>query len=143
MSAEKKVTITVETSVKAPVEKVWKTWTEPGHITRWSTASDDWHTPYAENDIRAGGKFLSRMEAKDGSTGFDFIGIYDEVVPLKIISYTMDDGRKVKVTFKAHGKETRVVETFEAESENSLELQKGGWQSILINFKKYTEQLTE
>ena len=132
-------TITVENTVKAPVEKVWQFWTSPEHITKWSYASDDWHTPFAQNDLRIGGKFLSRMEAKDGSFGFDFGGVYDEVKINKMISYTIGDGRKVKITFSANGSETRIVETFEAENTNSIEMQRGGWQSILDNFKKYAE----
>ena len=97
--------ITVETTVQTSVEKVWKFWTEPTHITKWNTASDDWHTPYAENDLRVGGKFLSRMEAKDGSFGFDFGGIYDEVILHKVIAYTLGDGEKLKLHFR--GKTTK------------------------------------
>lgn len=137
--AEQPIQITVETPVEAPIEKVWKLWIAPEHITKWSTASDDWHTTRSENDLRKGGKFLSRMEAKDGSFGFDFTGVYDEVKPNEVIAYTMDDGRKAKITFINKGKETKVVETFEAETENSIELQQGGWQAILNNFKKYVE----
>ncbi|MDE3183499.1 MAG: SRPBCC family protein [Bacteroidota bacterium] len=136
---ELKNSITVETTVKAPVEKVWKTWSTPEDILQWNNASDDWHTKRAENDLCAGGKFLSRMEAKDGSFGFDFWGLYDEVKPNALIKYTMGDGRKVKVTFSGNSSETKVVETFEAETENPLEMQRAGWQSILNNFKKYTE----
>src|SRR5262245_54325747 len=132
-------TITVENTVSAPVEKVWKLWTSPEHITRWNNASPDWHTPFAENDLRTGGKFLARMEARDGSTGFDFSGIYDRVKTNEEIAYTMGDGRKVTVLFARQGNVTRVTETFEPESENSLELQRGGWQSILDNFKRYAE----
>ena len=131
--------ITVETTVKAPVEKVWKYWSTPSYITKWSNASDDWHTPFAENDLRAGGKFLSRMEARDGSFGFDFGGVYDVVKTNELIEYTMGDGRKVVINFTGNGNETKVVETFEAESINSIEMQKGGWQAILDNFKKYVE----
>lgn len=136
---EAKNKITVETTVKAPIEKVWKTWTMPSDITKWNNASDDWHTPSVENDLRVGGKFLSRMEAKDGSFGFDFWGIYDEVKPNELIEYTMGDERKVKVVFSAKGDETKVTETFETENENPVEMQRKGWQSILDNFKKYTE----
>ena len=132
-------TITVTTNVNAPVEKVWKLWSEPEHITKWNTASDDWHTTKAENDLRAGGKFSSRMEAKDGSFGFDFAGVYDEVRDNEHIAYTMDDGRTVKVDFKANGDTTEIVETFDPESENPREMQEGGWQAILDNFKKYAE----
>ena len=132
-------TITVENTVNAPVEKVWKYWSEPGFITKWAHASDDWHTTRAENDLKVGGKFLSRMEAKDGSFGFDFGGEYTKVEEHKAIEYTMGDGRKVKIDFTPQGNATRVVETFEAESTNPIEMQRGGWQAILDNFKKYTE----
>jgi uncharacterized protein YndB with AHSA1/START domain len=132
-------TITIDATVNAPVEKVWKFWTGTGHITKWNSASDDWHSPYAENDLKAGGKFLSRMEAKDGSFGFDFGGIYDEVKTHEMIAYTLGDGRKVKVTFSSEGNFTKIVESFEAESTNPMEMQRMGWQSILNNFKKYTE----
>jgi len=132
-------TITVETTVNAPVEKVWKYWSEPGHITKWAHASDDWHTTRAENDLRTGGKFLSRMEAKDGSFGFDFGGEYTNVEEHKTIEYTMGDGRKVRIDFTPQGNATKVVETFDAEITNSIEMQRGGWQAILDNFKKYTE----
>lgn len=134
-----KTQITVESTVKAPVEKVWACWTEPKHITNWNFASDDWHSPHAENDLRPGGKFVSRMEAKDGSMGFDFEGIYDNVEKHKAIEYSMSDGRKVKVTFDGNGNETRVTETFDAENTNSIEMQRGGWQAILDNFRQYTE----
>jgi uncharacterized protein YndB with AHSA1/START domain len=133
--------VTVETTVNAPVEKVWETWSQPQHITRWCAASDDWHAPRAENDLRKGGKFSTRMEAKDGSFGFDFGGIYDEVKKNELIEYTMGDGRKVQVTFTKQGSSTKVVETFEAENTNPVEMQRGGWQAILDNFKKYTESI--
>ena len=139
METASRTKITVETTINAPIEKVWKLWTTPGHITKWSNASDDWHTPFAENDLRVGGKFLSRMEAKDGSFGFDFGGIYDEIKTNKLIEYTIGDGRKVIINFTNDENETKVVETFEAESTNSIELQRGGWQAILDNFKKYVE----
>lgn len=139
MTTASKPAITVETTVNAPIEKVWKVWNAPEHITKWATATDEWHTPRAENDLRVGGKFLSRMEAKDGSAGFDFVGTYDEVKQHQIIAYTMSDGRKVKVTFASTGTLVKIVETFEAETENSLELQREGWQAILNNFKKHVE----
>jgi uncharacterized protein YndB with AHSA1/START domain len=107
--------------------------------TKWCSPSDDWHTPTAENDLRTGGKFSSRMEAKDGSMGFDFAGVYDEVRPNEYIEYTIGDGRKVDITFSASGNQTKVVENFEAESINPIEMQQGGWQAIIDNFKKYTE----
>ena len=106
---------------------------------RWNNASPDWHTPRAENDLRVGGRFLSRMEAKDGSAGFDFTGIYDAVVPMERIAYTMDDGRKAAITFAPEGEGTHIAVTFDPESENSLEMQQSGWQAILDNFKKYAE----
>jgi len=136
-------TITVETIVHSPVESVWKYWTEPKHIMQWNNASDDWHTPFAENDLRVGGKFVSRMEAKDGSFGFDFGGVYDEVRLYENISYTIGDGRKVKVDFIRQGNDTKIIETFDAEETNTVEMQKAGWQSILDNFKKYAESVNE
>lgn len=131
--------ITVEATIKAPIEKVWKCWTNPEDIKKWNNASDDWHTTHAENDLRTGGKFSSRMEAKDGSFGFDFGGVYDKVAEHEQISYTMSDGRRVNVLFSSNGNETKVSESFDPESENSLEMQQAGWQAILDNFKKYTE----
>jgi uncharacterized protein YndB with AHSA1/START domain len=139
METQNKTVITVETTVNAPIEKVWEYWTKPEHVTQWNNASDDWHTPRGENDLRAGGSFVYRMEAKDGSFGFDFGGTYDMVTANEYIEYTMGDTRKVNVSFAKDGDKTKVVENFEAESENSVELQKGGWQAILDNFKKYTE----
>ena len=135
------IIITIETTVNAPVEKVWEAWTKPEHITKWSFASEDWHTPWAKNDLRDGGSFSSRMEAKDGSMGFEFGGVYDTVITNDQITYTMGDGRKVNIQFTVEGDNTRIVQSFEAESENPVEMQRGGWQAILDNFKKYTEQL--
>lgn len=139
MSTHDKTIITVENAINAPVEKVWEYWTNPEHIIRWNHASHDWHTPIAENELRAGGRFVFRMEAKDGSVGFDFGGVYDEVRKNEYIEYTMDDGRKVKVTFSEHGKQTKIAEAFEAEEANPVELQQAGWQAILNNFGVYTE----
>ncbi|MFC0190010.1 SRPBCC family protein [Fictibacillus aquaticus] len=139
MQTSDKTTITVETVVQAPVEKVWRYWTEPHHITQWSFASDDWHAPHAENDLKTGGRFLTRMEAKDGSFGFDMTGAYDEVRKNEYIAYTIDDGRKVTIHFISQGNETKVVEEFEAEGTNSIEQQREGWQAFLNNFKKYSE----
>lgn len=132
--------ITVEAIVNAPIEKVWKCWTLPEHITKWNNASDDWHCPAASNDLRAGGKFVFTMAAKDGSMSFDFNGIYDQIIPHQLISYVIEDRRKVKITFSSEGKATKVVESFEPEGENPLEMQKGGWQAILNNFRKYAER---
>ena len=139
METQKKAMITVENTVNAPVEKVWETWTKPEHITQWNNASDDWCTRRAENDVKKGGKFNVRMEAKDGSMGFDFAGVYEEVRTHEYIEYTIGDGRKVMIDFIPQGDKTKVIETFEAETMNSIEMQKGGWQAIMDNFKRYTE----
>lgn len=134
-----KTKITVEAVVNAPVQAVWNMWSNPEDIKRWNSASEDWHTPKAENDLREGGKFSSRMEAKDGSFGFDFWGHYTKVEEHKTIEYTMGDERKVWITFSEEGGKTKIVETFEAEDTNPIEMQQGGWQAILNNFKKYAE----
>ena len=133
--------ITIQTTVNAPVEKVWEAWTKPDHITKWNFASDDWHSPWAKADFREGGAFSARMEAKDGSMGFDFGGIYDVIRNNEFIEYTMGDGRKVQTTFTKEGNTTKVVETFDAENTHPVELQRGGWQAILDNFKKYAETI--
>jgi uncharacterized protein YndB with AHSA1/START domain len=139
METLKKSVISVQTKIDAPISLVWKYWTTPEDITRWNNASDEWHTPRAENDLRTGGKFSYRMEARDGSTGFDFGGVYDKVILNKQIDYTIGDGRKVNIVFSTVGNKTEVVETFETENIHSIEIQRNGWQSILDNFKKYTE----
>ena len=131
--------ITIEAIVNAPTEKVWTNWTDPKHIVKWNAASEDWHTPRAENDVREGGKFSIRMEAKDGSQGFDFGGVYDIVIENELIEYTIGDGRKVDVHFTNENGKTKVIETFEAENTYPIEMQRGGWQAILDNFKRYTE----
>jgi uncharacterized protein YndB with AHSA1/START domain len=131
--------ITIEAEVFADTKKVWDCYTLPEHITKWNFASEDWHCPKAENDLRVGGKFKSRMEAKDGSFGFDFEGIYDEVIDLKKIAYTMLDDRQAITTFENLDGKTKVTTTFDAESQNSVEMQRMGWQAILNNFKKYVE----
>ncbi len=139
METTKAPKITVESTIKRNIDVVWNLWTDPKHITQWCNASNEWHTPRAENNVIKGGEFLTRMESKDGKIGFDFKGIYDEVRKNEFLSYTTEDGRKVQITFTSNGSETFVSETFEAESVNSLEMQKGGWQAILDNFKKYAE----
>jgi len=139
METTNKTIISLNTTVNAPVRKVWKFWTTPGHITKWCWASDDWHAPYAENDLREGGMFLTRMEARDGSSGFDFWGVYDKVETHKLLEYTIGDGRNVKISFSNMGNTTEVVETFETETEHTTEQQRSGWQSILNNFKEYVE----
>jgi uncharacterized protein YndB with AHSA1/START domain len=131
--------ITVGTTIAAPVQKVWDYYTAPEHITQWNFADESWHCPSSQSDLTVGGKLKSRMEAKDGSFGFDFEATYDEIVPLQRITYTMGDGRQATITFEEHGGNTEVTVSFDAEMEHSLEMQKGGWQAILNNFKKYTE----
>ena len=132
-------TITVQVTVNAPIEKTWYYFTTAAHIEKWNNASDDWHCPKAVNDLRRGGIFSYTMAAKDGIFGFDFVGLYDDVLENELIMYTIADGRKVKISFASNGDVTEVVETFEAETENSIEMQQGGWQAILNNFKKYAE----
>jgi uncharacterized protein YndB with AHSA1/START domain len=139
METKGKTIISVLAKIDAPLEKVWKFWTTSEDIINWNNASDDWHTTRAENDLQVGGKFNYRMEAKDGSAGFDFEGIYDQVVTHQLIEYTIVDGRKVKIVLSSLDYNTEVIETFEAESENSIEMQRGGWQAILDNFKLYAE----
>ena len=136
-----KETITVQITVNAPVKKAWESFTNPKHAVNWSFASDDWHAPEAENDLRTGGKFRTKMAAKDGSASFDFEGNYTNVEEHKTIEYVMADGREVLVSFEDLGESTKVTETFNPENTHSLELQKDGWQAILNNFKKYTETL--
>ncbi|MCF6403702.1 SRPBCC family protein [Chitinophaga filiformis] len=139
MTTTAKTAITVETTVQAPVAKVWEYWNQPEHIKKWAFASDDWHVPASENDLRTGGKFSTTMAAKDGSFSFDFGGVYTQVKEHKLIEYTLGDERKVSILFSSIGDATKIVETFEAEETHSVEMQQSGWQAILDNFKKYTE----
>ena len=134
-----KTKITVEAFISADGKKVWDYWTFPEHVVKWNFASDDWHCPKAENDLRVGGRLLSRMESKDGKYGFDFEAVYDEVIDQKKIVYTMSDGRQVVTNFENIGGKTKVTTAFDAENENPVEMQKAGWQAILNNFKKYVE----
>lgn len=133
--------ITIQTTVSAPIEKVWDSWTLPEHITQWAFASDDWEAPSATNDVRIGGRFSTIMAAKDKSTSFDFNGTYTAVEELKLIEYDMDDGRHVKIEFTQMPEGVQIIETFDPESENSEELQRAGWQAILDNFRKHVEGL--
>ncbi len=135
--------ITIETEVLASLEKVWEVWTSPKHIVKWNTASDDWHTTNAINDLSIGGRFNYRMESKDGKEGFDFWGTYDELILKKLIKITLGDDRKMEVRFIPVGSKIRINETFEIEDENSEELQRAGWQAILEHFKSYTESLSD
>ena len=139
METKSKTKITVQATVNLPIDKVWEFWTNPKHIIRWNSASDDWHTPRAENDLRVGGKFLARMESRDGTMGFDFEGIYTDVKPNKLIAYKLADEREISVEFESVNNATHIIETFDAETENTLELQRQGWQAILDNFKRYAE----
>lgn len=131
--------IQIEATIAAPVAKTWAMWTKPEHITKWNFAVPEWHCPSASNDLRVGGKYSARMEAKDGSFGFDFEGIYDEVTDQKKLVYSLADGRKVTTSFEAQGNKTKVTTVFDAEKQNSEEMQKSGWQAILNNFKTYAE----
>lgn len=136
------VTITVQSVVKAPIEKVWESWTKPEHIVQWAFASNDWEAPAAENDLRVGGRFKTTMAAKDKSASFDFTGAYTNVKEYELIEYNIDDGRHVKVEFEELPQEggVKIIEMFEPESENSKEMQRAGWQAILDSFKKYAEE---
>ncbi|KRA20727.1 SRPBCC family protein [Lysobacter sp. Root604] len=131
--------ITIETLVRADLDQVWKAWNTPEDIKQWNAASDDWHTTRSTVDLREGGKFLSRMEAKDGSFGFDFEGTYTRVVPQQTIEYRMEDGREVQSEFVAQADGVLIKSTFDAESENSPEMQRAGWQAILDNFARHVE----
>jgi uncharacterized protein YndB with AHSA1/START domain len=143
METLQKINITVDTTVNAPIEIVWDLFTEPRHIVHWYSPSGDWHTPRAESDTRAGGKFLFRMEAKNGSEGFDFTGKYIRVEPPNHLEILLDDDRKVKVDFFTELGKTRITETFETENSHSAEQQHDGWQAILDNFRKYVEKYGE
>ncbi|ACQ69285.1 MULTISPECIES: SRPBCC family protein [Exiguobacterium] len=129
--------VTISALVDAPIDTVWKLWTDPDHIKQWNHASDDWHTTEAENDLRIDGKFRSRMEAKDQSMAFDFEGVYEEVEVNELIQYRLEDGRRVRISFSSEGDQTKVVEVFDAESMNPVEMQRQGWQAILDNFTRY------
>ncbi|MCC7522900.1 SRPBCC family protein [Candidatus Uhrbacteria bacterium] len=131
--------ITVQTIVHVPVEKAWEFWTKPEHIVHWNFASADWESPSAENDLQEGGRFKYRMSAKDGSASFDFEGAYVSIQDKTFISYTMDDGRKVSVSFEPHEHGTKITESFDPENENPEEMQRSGWQAILDQFKAYCE----
>lgn len=133
-------TVTVETIVNAPVEKVWECWTSPDDIISWNQASADWHCPKAENNLVVGGRFSYTMAAVDGSASFDFSGTYTQIERLKEINYELDDNRQVQIIFERQSESaTKIIEIFEIESENSEKLQRDGWQAILNNFKNYTE----
>ncbi len=129
----------IEATINAPLEQVWQCWNGAEHITQWNFASDDWHCPSAENDLRVGGRCKSRMEAKDGSFGFDMEYTYTRVEPYSVLEYQLDDGREIVTTFAVSDGATKVVTEFDPETEHPLEMQQQGWQSILNNFKAYVE----
>ncbi len=131
--------IKVTTTIGADIELVWKIWTTPKHIENWNSASSDWHTPKAENNLSEGGRFVYRMEAKDGSFGFDMGGTYTSIRSEEHIAYSLDDGREVTVDFTEQDGSTTIVEAFEPEDQNPLDMQRDGWQAILDNFKRYVE----
>jgi uncharacterized protein YndB with AHSA1/START domain len=132
--------ITVETVVKAPLARTWEAWNTPADIVQWNAASDDWHTTASEVDLREGGTFRARMEAKDGSEGFDFEGVYTRIVPRSRIEYRMSDGREVTVEFQERPGGVLVRETFDAENVYPPEMQRAGWQSILDSFARHVER---
>ena len=134
--------ITIETTVAAPLADVWRAWTTPADITQWNAATPDWHCPAAELDLRAGGSFSYRMEARDGSMGFNFCGTFTQVVPQELIEFSLGDDRIVTVEFVAGDGAVTVRESFTAESEHAAEQQRQGWQAILDNFARHVEANT-
>lgn len=132
--------VTISVAIKAPIEKVWDKMNNPKDIEQWNTASEDWHCPKAENNLTVSGSLKSTMAAKDGSFSFEFEGIYDEIIPNKLIRYHLGDQRSVEIHFEEIGNEVIVTEMFDAESQNPIEMQQQGWQAILNNFKKHVEQ---
>ncbi|HEV7332147.1 MAG TPA: SRPBCC family protein [Flavisolibacter sp.] len=139
MTTTETTLVTVAATIQAPVQKVWTLWTDPQHIVNWNFASEDWHSPKAEADLREGGRFSYRMESKDGSMGFDFSGTFTRVDENRELSFTIHDGRKVQIFFIPYGNETTIKETFEAEGSHPVEMQRQGWQAIMHNFKTYAE----
>ncbi|HCM76929.1 MAG TPA: polyketide cyclase [Cytophagales bacterium] len=140
MENKKPISITIEATIDAPVEKVWQFWNDPQHITQWNAASDDWHCPHSTVELKVGGKFSSTMAAKDGSMSFDFGGIYTAIEKHQLIEQKLEDERKVKIQFLSQNGKTKVIETFDAEGENTIEMQKNGWQAILDNFRRHVEK---
>lgn len=132
--------IMVSVTINTDSKNVWNYYTHPEHITKWNFADPSWHCPSATNDMRVGGTYSARMEAKDGSFGFEFETVYDEIIDGEKFTYTMEDGRQATVNFKKMGNQTEVMVIFDAENQNPIEMQKAGWQSILDNFKKYAEE---
>ncbi|MFM9984770.1 MAG: SRPBCC family protein [Flavobacteriales bacterium] len=141
MESTTKTKITIEAIINAPISKVWSAWNNPEDVMKWNMASPDWHCPAATNDLRVGGKFVYTMAARDGSMSFDFEGVYTNVIDNELIEYVLADAREISIVFSTEGSTTRVVETFDPENENPVEMQRSGWQSILDNFKSYVENL--
>lgn len=141
MEKSKFTKITISTTVHAPLKLVYEVWNAPQHVMQWNHASEDWHCPSATNDLRVDGKFVYRMAAKDASFEFDFVGTYTVVTPEDTISYVMEDGREVTTVFQSIDAGTKVTTVFDAENENSLEMQLAGWQAILNNFRDHVEKL--
>ena len=132
--------VTLKTTILRPVQKVWEFFTKPEHITQWNFANDEWKCPSAKSDLREGGRFNYRMETKDGSFGFDYAGVFEEIIPEQKLSYHLDDGRKVEVFFASiDNSTTEITEIFEPETSNPVEMQRDGWDKILHNFEKYAE----
>lgn len=134
-----KAVIKIEAIINKPIDQVWEMWTQPEHITKWCFASDDWHAPSSTSDFKIGGKLNTRMEAKDGSFGFDFWGTYNDIKLNEKLGVTLGDDRKWDTHFSVIDGGVKIIEEFEAESENPIEMQQAGWQMILNNFKKYAE----
>lgn len=132
--------ITISVNIDSPISNIWEKWTDEKHIVKWYFASDDWHCPTASNEFSVGGKFNNRMEAKDGSFGFDFEGVYTEIVHHELIKYVLGDDRKVEIYFRTQDGHSTVETRIEPESENPKEMQREGWLAILQNFKKYVEE---
>jgi uncharacterized protein YndB with AHSA1/START domain len=132
--------VTVSATIDADVKDVWNYYTTPEHITKWNFADPSWHCPSASNDMKVGGRYVARMEARDGSFGFNFEAIYDEIVTGEKFTYSMLNGRQATVDFKKNGNQTAVTVSFDPETENPLDMQRRGWQAILDNFKKYAEE---
>lgn len=131
--------VTVEVLIDAAMDVVWKCWITPADIIKWNNASEDWHTPDASNDLRKGGKFTYKMEAKNGSVGFDFGGTYGDIIDRQEINYTLEDGRRVRIIFMNVDHKVQIIESFEVEDIHPIEMQQQGWQAILDNFQKYVE----
>lgn len=133
--------IKVHVKVNGPIDKVWNVCNDPSHITKWCTGHPDWHTPKATNDLKVGGQIYTCVEAKDGSTGFDWVNTYDEIIEHQLIINHIEDGRECEIKFEEVGESVSIVQWLDPESENTVELQKHGWQTIMSNFKAHIENL--